>query len=82
MSSSGNRNEDGDGPGSSQRDLDEHYRLMEEEIQLEEEMAGGEEGDDDAHDGGDERGNEITDSGATGGGSETITEAKRQRKKR
>ena len=92
MSSSGNRNEDG--PRSSQRDLDEHYRLMASEVHLEEisggsddettDDGGDEMADDDAHDGGDDRadGHETTDSGAAGGGSETTTKANRQRKKR
>ena len=80
---------------SSQSKLDDHYRLMSSEVQLENISGdseyeptddGGDDMDDDetTHDGGDERaaGDETTDSGAAGGGSETTTKAKKQRQLR
>ncbi|KAK1609673.1 hypothetical protein QYE76_033346 [Lolium multiflorum] len=80
-------NEDVD--GSSQRKLDEHYRLMVSD-QLEDLPRGSddessEEGDDEMdNDGEDERAaaDETTDSGVAGGSSDTTTEAKRKRKQR
>jgi hypothetical protein len=86
MSSSADPNEDVD--GSSQRKLDEHYRLMVSD-QLEDlpgsDDESSEEGDDEMdNDGEDERAaaDETTDSGVAGGSSDTTTEAKRKRKQR
>ncbi|KAK1653400.1 hypothetical protein QYE76_071205 [Lolium multiflorum] len=86
MSSSADPHKDVD--ESSQRKLDEHYRLMVSD-QLEDlpgsDDESSEEGDDEMdNDGEDERGaaDETTDSGVAGGSSDTTTEAKRKRKQR
>jgi hypothetical protein len=92
MSSSRNRNVDGDVAGSSSRQLDteEHYRLMALEVQQEDAEywpSDDDDADDDADAGEDyERrviDQETTDSGAGAGGSETSSQANRRvRKKR
>jgi hypothetical protein len=81
MSSSGNRNIDGDVVGSSSRQLEmeEHYRLM----VLESQQEDGEyrpSDDDDAGDNDERRviDQETTDSGTDAGGSESISQANRR----
>ena len=80
---------------SSQRDMEEHYKLMSEDLNINKELSessgdeidgndlGDEMDDYDIGDGGDERarGDETTDSGRAGG-SESTTKAKRQRQQR
>jgi hypothetical protein len=88
MSSSGNRNVDGDivGSSSQQLDMEEHYRL----IALESQQEDGEyrPSDNDDADAGDDYerrviDQETTDSGAGAGGSETTSQVNRRvRKKR
>ena len=86
MSSSADPNEDVD--GSSQRKLDEHYRLMVsdqlEELPGSDDESSEEEDAEMDNDGEDERAaaDETTDSGVAGGSSDTTTEAKRKRKQR